>query len=462
MEQLSRVPKDAPFRGLPIAVKDNFCTRGVRTTAGSRMLEDFVPIYDAAVVERLRMAGAVITGKTNMDEFGMGSTGMTSFFGATKSVVASETFTGDPCSGTSPNPNPIPNPKISPSNEHLESDYYVPGGSSSGSAVAVAIDSCFAAVGSDTGGSVRLPAAFCGLVGLKPSYGRVSRWGLIAYASSLDCPGILSRSVDDAAVVLDILAGPDTRDPTCIQDDYLPVSAELEAGGSRLEGMRVGVPVEFFVEELPESVVRSWREAARVLEEQGAVVEEVSVPAVRHALATYYVLAASEASSNLARYDGVQYGYRAAVAAADKGLSLAKQYTATRSEGFGEEVQRRIMMGSYVLSDGAYEACYEKAVMLRKLLTAQFDQAFTKVDALISPVSPFPVPLASQVNSGTNTEIDSYVIDCMTVPASLAGIPAIAVPFGPPSPHVPESIQVMAPFRNELTALRVAKALEGK
>lgn len=448
LQQLHLTPPTATLRGLPIAVKDNFCTAGIRTTAGSRMLSNFIPTFDAAVVERLREAGAVVTGKANMDEFAMGSAGITSYFGPTRNPTRNPSY----------NPTRLTcNPTVDAEGFGIDAaDFVVPGGSSSGSAVAVSVDSCFAAVGSDTGGSVRLPAAFCGLVGLKPSYGRISRWGLISYASSLDCPGILARSVQDAALLLDILAAPDTRDATCIQEPFQPVSPLLApcASQANMRGIRVGVPVEFYVEELPEKGVTSWREAIKRLQDRGAEVEEVSIPAVKDALATYYVLAASEASSNLARYDGVQFGYRSDMT----GGSLSEQYAATRSEGFGEEVQKRVMMGSYVLSQGAFEECYEKAVMLRKLLTAQFDEVFSKVDALVSPVSPFPAPLASQLHSAD--QLDSYVIDCMTVPASLAGIPAVAVPFGPNAPHVPESIQVMAPYKKELTALKVAQALE--
>uniref|UniRef100_A0A7S3LQ72 Glutamyl-tRNA(Gln) amidotransferase subunit A, mitochondrial n=1 Tax=Aplanochytrium stocchinoi TaxID=215587 RepID=A0A7S3LQ72_9STRA len=449
--------------GIPIAVKDNFCTANLPTTAASKTLRGFEPGYNATSVAKLLEAGAIICGKTNMDEFGMGSAGLNSDFGATKNPIffrqqyISNVFEkrekNDYCEDKKNN----------------ENDFYIAGGSSSGSAAAVASGACFAALGSDTGGSVRLPAAYCGIVGLKPSYGRVSRWGLIPYASSLDTPGILASNVQNASLVLDIIAGPDERDSTSFPQDYVLHQNELKLTESiknktNLEGVRIGLPVEFFVDELPETTVETWKLAANMLEDAGASVVEISIPSIVDALPAYYVIASAEASSNLSRYDGVQFGFRDLQVSG----SLEEQYKRTRTVAFGEEVQRRILMGSHVLSSGAIHDFYERAVSIRRKLKQEFDTAFQSLDALITPVTPFEIPRVSEIR---RDPVENYLMDVMTVPASLAGLPAMSVPFMPPrravkgidfslNPSLCSSIQVIAPYGMERSMIKIASALE--
>jgi len=417
--------------GMVVAVKDNFCARMVdpdgqpwSTTAGSKMLENFASPYDATVVERLKEGGAVMIGKTNMDEFGMGSYGVNSYFGVTT----------------------------------LNDGSQVAGGSSSGSAAAVALDCCDAAIGSDTGGSVRLPASFCNIVGFKPSYGRVSRYGLISYASSLDTPGILARSVNDVARVFDTIAGPDDRDSTCRTDPWVPPTQEMVAASETgdLSGVKIGIPVEFHVKELPQATLDDWRRSAAWLEDAGAQIIPVNVPSVKDALPVYYVLACAEAASNLARYDGIQFGHRTQEPVDD----LHSEYAFSRSEGFGAEVKRRILMGSFVLSSEAYDDYYIRATRIRAKLALDFSQAFTQVDVMLTPVSPHPAP--SPELALEQEPVTSYLTDVMTVPASLAGLPALSLPLG----NSGQNIQLIGANGGDAKFLgisrRVEHALAGK
>lgn len=443
-----------PLQGIPIAVKDNFCTAGVRTTASSRMLADFVPPYSATAVARLEAAGAVVLGKTNMDEFGMGSATLFSHFGETLS------------------------PWSPPSSSQSGAIRLTAGGSSGGSAVAVATGSCLAALGSDTGGSVRQPAALCGLVGLKPSYGRISRHGLIAYASSLDCPGLLTRTVADAALVLDVVAGPDVlADSTCLERPHRPCFTEAMQGGLALSlrGLKVGLPAEFGVRELEASTVTAWEEGARLLRDAGAEVVPVSIPSIPLALPAYFVIACAEASSNLARYDGIRYGHRASRGGAGTSTASAESegeaedqgalhafITASRSEGFGPEVQRRILAGCRVLSARAYSGYYERALAARVRIRHDMAQALSRVDVLLTPVTPSgPFPLTTPAEPAA-----LMLNDVMTVPASLAGLPAVSVPVGVvPSLFavdvpVPLGLQLIGRPLGERELLHVARALE--
>ena len=441
-----------PLHGIPIAVKDNFCMAGVRTTASSRMLADFVPPYSATAVARLEAAGAVVVGKTNMDEFGMGSATLFSHFGETVS------------------------PWSPPSSSQSDGLRLTAGGSSGGSAVAVATGACLAALGSDTGGSVRQPAALCGLVGLKPSYGRISRHGLIAYASSLDCPGLLTRTVADAALVLDVVAGPDLLgDSTCLDRPHQPCFTEaMQAVGLNcsLRGLKVGLPAEFGVREFEASMVTAWEEGARLLRDAGAEVVPVSIPSIPLALPAYFVIACAEASSNLARYDGIRYGHRGSRGgscstpeseseAEDQG-ALHAFITASRSEGFGPEVQRRILAGCRVLSARTYSAYYEKALAARVRIRQDMAQALSQVDVLLTPVTPSgPFPLTTPAEPAA-----LMLNDVMTVPASLAGLPAVSVPVAVvPSSlaadvPVPLGLQLIGRPLGERELLLVARALE--
>ena len=405
----------SPLTGVPMQVKDLLSTRGVPTTCGSRMLEGFVPPYDAAVVERLYEQDAVLLGKGNMDEFAMGSSTENSAF------------------------HPTYNP--------WDLDR-VPGGSSGGGAAAVAAGECVYALGSDTGGSVRQPAAMCGVVGLKPTYGLVSRWGLVAYASSLDQVGPLTRDVSDCATVLNVLAGHDSRDSTSIPGESPDYQRGLTDG---VRGLRVGMPREYFEEGVDPEVRRVVTEAVGVLEGLGALVEEVSLPSTTYALAAYYIIAPSECSANLARYDGVKYGL--SVPEAGDGASAME---ATRSAGFGAEVKRRIMLGTYALSAGYYDAFYLKALKVRTLLRREFEEAFLRFDVLVSPTSP---TVAFPLGSRMADPVQMYQADVCTVPANIAGIPAISVPCGF-SDGLPVGLQLMGPAMAEATLLRTGYAYE--
>ncbi|HHY95524.1 MAG TPA: Asp-tRNA(Asn)/Glu-tRNA(Gln) amidotransferase subunit GatA [Firmicutes bacterium] len=407
-------PQVGPLAGIPYACKDNICTAGVRTTCASRILENFVPPYDATVVERLAAAGAILLGKTNMDEFAMGSSGENSAFFPTR--------------------NPWDTGRV-------------PGGSSSGSAAAVAAGLAPFALGSDTGGSVRQPASFCGVVGLKPTYGRVSRYGLVAFASSLDQIGCLTTTVEDAARVLSVIAGPDPRDATSAQ---VPVPDYLASLRQEVRGMRIGIPREYLGEGIDPGVREVIRQAVTTFADMGCVVEECSLPHTEHALAVYYLVAPAEASSNLARYDGVRYGFRAVAG------DITGMYSRTRWQGFGAEVRRRIMLGTYALSAGYYDAYYLKAQKVRTLVKQDFQQAFASYDLLLSPTSP---TVAFLLGERTEDPLSMYMADVCTIPVNLAGIPAISVPCGL-SEGLPVGLQLMGkPFAEDVL-LRAAFAYE--
>jgi aspartyl-tRNA(Asn)/glutamyl-tRNA(Gln) amidotransferase subunit A len=406
-----------PLAGVPLAIKDNLCTRGVRTTCSSRMLESFVPPYESTVTERLWQAGAVMVGKTNLDEFAMGSSTETSAFGPSRNPWDPER---------------------------------VPGGSSGGSAAAVAAAECIASLGSDTGGSIRQPASFCGVVGLKPTYGRVSRWGLVAFASSLDQVGPFSRSVADAAEVLQVIAGADARDATCLR---APVPDYVAALEGPLKGLRVGMIRQCFQQEgLDAEVKASVRAAAQLLESLGCELVEVDCPRFDDGIATYYVIAPSEASANLARYDGVKYGLRSEAAG-----SLAEMTARSRAEGFGDEVQRRILIGTYALSAGYVDAFYKKAQQVRTLIRRDFERAFERVDVLLSPTSP---TTAFRFGAHSEDPLAMYLADLLTIPANLAGLPAISLPCGFDRAGLPIGLQLIAGVLEEEKLLRVAHQYE--
>ncbi len=405
----------APLTGVPMMLKDNMCTRGVRTTCSSRMLEDFVPSYDATVASRLYDQGAVLVGKGNLDEFAMGSsTENSAFF-------------------------PTHNPW------DLER---VPGGSSGGPAAAVAAGECVYSLGSDTGGSIRQPAALCGVVGLKPTYGLVSRYGLIAFASSLDQIGPITKDVTDAAIVLNAIAGHDPRDSTSIDTEPTDYTKALTGD---VKGLRMGVPTEYFVEGMEPGVEQAVRDAIRVFEDMGAVVEEVSLPHTPYALAVYYIIAPSEASANLARYDGVKYGF-----SNQDAESMWDALEKTRQHGFGPEVKRRIMLGTYALSAGYYDAYYLKAQQVRTLIRRELDEAFEKLDVIVVPTSP---SVAFRQGEKMDDPVQMYLNDVFTQPANIAGIPAISVPGGM-SEGLPVGLQLMASYLGEATLLRAAHAYE--
>ena len=409
-----------PLAGIPLAIKDNLCTKGVRTTCSSRMLENFVPPYESTVTERLWNAGAVLVGKTNLDEFAMGSSTETSAFGASH--------------------NPW-NPER------------VPGGSSGGSAAAVAAGEAMAALGSDTGGSIRQPASFCGVVGLKPTYGRVSRWGLVAFASSLDQVGPFTTSVADAAELLQVIAGADPRDATCLKAPVPDYRAALE---QPIKGLRVGIVRECFsANGLAPEVAAAVMAAAETLQSLGCELVDVSCPRFNDGIATYYVIAPSEASANLARYDGVKYGYRAA--APEGGDSLAAMTARSRAEGFGAEVQRRILIGTYALSAGYVDAFYRKAQQVRTLIRRDFERAFEAVDVLLTPTSP---TTAFRFGAHSGDPLAMYLADLLTIPANLAGLPAISLPCGFDAQGLPIGLQLITGVLQEERLLQMAHAYE--
>jgi len=405
-----------PLAGVPIAIKDVFTTRGVRTTAGSKILANFIAPYDATAVQRLEGAGAIILGKTNCDEFAMGSSNENSGF------------------------HPVRNP-------HDRSR--VPGGSSGGSAAVVAAGTAVASIGSDTGGSIRQPAAFCGVVGLKPTYGRVSRYGLIAFASSLDHVGPFGKTVKDVALMLRCMAGRDPLDSTSAE---VPVPNYLEHVGRPVTGLKIGVPVEYFGEGLDAQVRAAVEAAIQELAKAGCEIVPISLRHTEYAIPTYYVIATAEASSNLARYDGVRYGVRAS-----DGKTLAEMYRRTRDAGLGTEVKRRIMLGTYALSAGYYDAYYLKAQRVRSLLERDFDQAFANVDAIVTPTTPTP---AFKLGEKTDDPLAMYLADIYTVTANLAGIPGVSVPCGKSKEGLPIGVQIFGKYFDEPTVLRVAHVVE--
>ena len=409
-----------PLAGIPLAIKDNLCTLGIRTTCSSRMLEGFVPPYESTVTGRLWEAGAVLLGKTNLDEFAMGSSTETSAFGPSRNPWDPER---------------------------------VPGGSSGGSAAAVAAGECMAALGSDTGGSIRQPASFCGVVGLKPTYGRVSRWGLVAFASSLDQVGPFTASVADAAEILQAIAGADLRDATCLK---VPVPDYTAALHQPVKGLRVGLIRECFEQPgLDPAVKASVLAAAARLEALGCELVDVSCPRFDDGIATYYVIAPSEASANLARYDGVKYGFRAQ--SSEGGDSLATMTARSRAEGFGAEVQRRILIGTYALSAGYVDAFYRKAQQVRTLIRRDFDRAFEVVDVLLTPTSP---TTAFRFGAHTNDPLAMYLADLLTIPANLAGLPALSLPCGFDAEGLPIGLQLITGVLQEERLLQVAHAYE--
>jgi aspartyl-tRNA(Asn)/glutamyl-tRNA(Gln) amidotransferase subunit A len=404
-----------PLLGIPIAIKDNFITQGIRTTAASKILGEFLPPYDATAVKKIRDAGAVITGKTNLDEFAMGSSTENSAFFPTRNPWNTDR---------------------------------VPGGSSGGSAAAVSADQCIAALGTDTGGSIRQPAACCGIVGLKPTYGLVSRFGIIAFASSMDQVGPMTKDVTDCALLLQAIAGHDPADSTSVNRS-VPRYSELLTGD--VKGLRLGIPTEYFVSGMQPEVEQAVREAIDSFKHHGAEVEEINLPHSDYAIAVYYIAATAEASSNLARYDGMRYGYRA------NGKDLTETYMLSRAQGFGDEVKRRIMLGTYVLSAGYYEAYYLKAQKVRALIRKDFDEAFRRCDAIITPTAP---TTAFKIGERTRDPLQMYLSDIYTISANLAGLPALSLPCGFDSQGLPIGLQIIGRHFDESTILRLAYAYE--
>jgi aspartyl-tRNA(Asn)/glutamyl-tRNA(Gln) amidotransferase subunit A len=410
-----------PLEGLPLAIKDLFCTRGVRTTAASRILDNFVPPYESTVTQNLWDAGAVMLGKTNMDEFAMGSSSEASRF----------------------------NPVINPWRARNSNQSVVPGGSSGGSAAAVAARLCLGATGTDTGGSIRQPAALTGIVGLKPTYGRCSRWGIVAFASSLDQAGPMARTVRDAAILLRAMASVDTKDSTSAD---VPVPDYEEAIDAGVKGLRIGVPREYRLEGAPPDIDRLWAKGAEWMRSQGAEIVDVSLPHTKYALPAYYIVAPAEASSNLARYDGVRYGHRAADV-----RDVSDLYERSRAEGFGAEVRRRVLIGSYVLSAGYYDAYYVRAQKVRTLIMRDFAQAFERCDVLLTPSTPGS---AFALGEKTADPVSMYLNDVFTVPVNLAGLPAVSVPAGLTGDGLPLGLQVIGKAFDEQLVLRAARSIE--
>ena len=404
--------------GVPIAVKDLFCTEGVKTTAGSKMLENFIPNYESTITKNLWSEGAFLLGKLNCDEYAMGSSNETSYFGNVINPIAENT---------------------------------VPGGSSGGSASALAANLTPTTIGTDTGGSIRQPASFTGTVGLKPTYGLCSRWGIVAFASSLDQAGPMTKSVEDCALMLEAMAGFDEKDSTSINKKKENYSKKLT---DNIKGLKIGVPKEYRVDGMPKEIDQLWENGKKILKESGAEIIDISLPNTKYALPTYYIVAPAEASSNLARYDGVKYGFRSS-----KGNSLIEMYENTRSEGFGDEVKRRILIGTYVLSSGYYDAYYIKAQKVRQLIKNDFDQSFKKVDAILTPSTP---SAAFKIGEKKDDPISMYLNDIFTVPVNLAGIPAISIPAGIDSNNYPLGLQLIGKPLDEQKLLNIAYAAEKK
>ena len=401
--------------GIPLAIKDNICTEGIKTTCSSKILENFIPPYESSVTQRLKEEGYILIGKTNLDEFAMGSSTENSAFGLTKNPWDFER---------------------------------VPGGSSGGSAAAVASDECIAALGSDTGGSIRQPAAFCGVVGLKPTYGRVSRYGLVAFASSLDQIGPITKNVRDSAILMNIISGHDLYDSTSAD---MPAPDFTSGLGREIKGLKIGIPKEYFIKGVDKEVEDSVKEAIKKLESLGAVPVEISLPHTEYAVAVYYILATSEASSNLARYDGVKYGLRA------DGEDLIDMYMRTRDEGFGAEVKRRIILGTYALSSGYYNAYYKKAQQVRTLIKEDFEKALENVDVIVTPTTPTP---AFRIGEKTDDPLQMYLTDIFTLSVNLAGVPGISIPCGFTARNLPVGLQIIGKHFDENAILKVAYAYE--
>jgi aspartyl-tRNA(Asn)/glutamyl-tRNA(Gln) amidotransferase subunit A len=411
-----------PLEGIPLGVKDLYCTKGVQTTAGSRILEGFVPAYESTVTANLWRDGAVMLGKLNLDEFAMGSSNETSHFG----------------------------PVLSPWRRRGSNAALVPGGSSGGSAAAVAARLCLGATATDTGGSIRQPAAFTGTVGIKPTYGRCSRWGIVAFASSLDQAGPIARTVRDTAILLRSMAGPDEKDTTCVD---LPVPDYEQAVGRSIKGRRIGIPKEYRLDGMPAEIEKLWADGIAWLKAAGAEIVDISLPHTRYALPAYYIVAPAEASSNLARYDGVRYGLRV------PGKDIADMYEATRAEGFGKEVRRRVMIGTYVLSAGYYDAYYVRAQKIRTLIKRDFETVFADgIDAILTPATPSPAFGIGEKGSGD--PIEMYLNDVFTVTVNMAGLPGLAVPAGVSADGLPLGLQLIGRAFDEETLFAVGAALE--
>jgi aspartyl-tRNA(Asn)/glutamyl-tRNA(Gln) amidotransferase subunit A len=409
---------DGLLSGVPLAVKDLFCTSGVKTTAASKMLANFVPSYESTVTNNLWSEGAFLLGKLNCDEYAMGSSNETSFFG---NVI-----------------NPI-------------KENTVPGGSSGGSASALAADLTPATIGTDTGGSIRQPASFTGTVGLKPTYGLCSRWGIVAFASSLDQAGPMTKTVSDCALMLEAMVGFDSKDSTSINKKKENYSKNLS---KNIKGLKIGIPKEYRVDGMPKEIEDLWEKGKKILKEEGAEIIDISLPHTEYALPTYYIVAPAEASSNLARYDGVKYGHRSS-----KGRNLIEMYEHTRSEAFGDEVKRRILIGTYVLSSGYYDAYYLKAQKVRQLIKNDFDTAFNNVDAILTPSTP---SATFKIGEKKDDPISMYLNDIFTVPTNLAGIPAMSVPAGYDKENLPLGLQLIGKPLGEQTLLNIAYAIESK
>ncbi|MBI3583249.1 MAG: Asp-tRNA(Asn)/Glu-tRNA(Gln) amidotransferase subunit GatA [Nitrospinae bacterium] len=408
--------KDLPLLGIPLAIKDLICIKGVRTTCGSKILSNYVPPYDATVIKKMREGGAIFLGKLNMDEFAMGSSTETSHFGVTRN----------------------------PWNLDV-----IPGGSSGGSAASVSADECAGSLGSDTGGSIRQPASMCGITGLKPTYGRVSRFGLVAFASSLDQIGPMTKDVTDTAILMNVISGRDTLDSTSAD---VPVPDFTKSLLNNVKGLKIGIPKEYFVEGMDGDVEKSVRDAVELFKKLGAEIKEVSLPHTDYAVSAYYVIAPAEASSNLARYDGVKYGYRT-----DNSKNLLSMYKKTREEGFGAEVKRRIMLGTYTLSSGYYDAYYLKAQKVRTLIKKDFDDAFKNCDILITPTAPTP---AFKIGEKFDNPIQMYLSDIFTISVNLAGVPAISIPCGFSKDGLPIGLQIIGRHFDEETIIRAAYTFE--
>ena len=423
MERAKKVQKqieegaiNGPLAGVPVAIKDNMCTEGILTTCSSKILENFYPTYTAEAVLNLEKAGAIVVGKTNMDEFAMGSTTETSAYGVTRNPWNTE---------------------------------HVPGGSSGGSCTAVSANECFFALGSDTGGSIRQPSSFCGVTGIKPTYGTVSRYGLIAYGSSLDQIGPVAKDVTDCATILETIASYDSKDSTSVKrDDYNFTEALVED----VKGLKIGIPKDYFGEGLEPEVKEAILKAVDVLKDKGAIVEEFDLSLVEYAIPAYYVIASAEASSNLSRFDGVKYGYRT-----EEYNGLHNMYKKTRSEGFGEEVKRRIMLGSFVLSSGYYDAYYLKALRTKALIKKAFDEAFAKYDVIIGPAAPTTAP---KLGDSLSDPIKMYLGDIYTISVNLAGLPGISVPCGQDSNGLPIGMQIIGDCFKEKNIIRAAYTFE--
>lgn len=410
-----------PLEAIPIAMKDLFCTKSIKTTAASHILDSFVPTYESTVSQKLKDAGTITLGKANLDEFAMGGSNITSYYG------------------------PVENPWRSRTNPEKR---LVPGGSSGGSAAAVAAEMVMGATGTDTGGSTRQPASFCGIVGVKPTYGRCSRWGIIAFASSLDQAGLFAKNVEDSALLLKSMSGYDLRDSTSAPRDVPDFEELLKTD---IRGVRVGIPKEYRVEGMPQDIIDVWEKGAKLLSDAGAVIVDITLPHTKYAVPTYYIIAPAEASSNLARYDGVRYGLR------KEGKDLADAYELTRAEGFGAEVKRRIMIGTYCLSAGYYEAYYTKALKIRRLIAEDFKAAFSKCDVILTPTAPSS---AFAIGENTDDPIKMYLGDVFTIPASLAGLPGISIPAALDDHGLPLGLQIIAPAWDEVGMFRAAKVLE--